>query len=59
MTRKSYKIKTTCPQCGCSAVSHLSEEEIKERYGDVPNVTLECHQCQAIMEANVEEDTDK
>jgi hypothetical protein len=45
MTRKKYKIETSCPQCGCSAVSHLSAEEIKERYGDVPNVELECSEC--------------
>ncbi len=45
MTRKKYKIETSCPQCGCSAVSHLSVEEIKKRYGDVPNVELECSEC--------------
>ncbi|MBW2359207.1 MAG: hypothetical protein JRF21_11205 [Deltaproteobacteria bacterium] len=37
MEKKRYTIKTTCPQCGCSAVSHLSHEEIKEKFGDVPN----------------------
>ncbi len=44
MTKK-YRIKTSCPQCGCSAVSHLSKEELKERYGDVPNVEMECSEC--------------
>ena len=38
MSTKRYKIETSCPQCGCSAVTHLSKEEIKERYGDVANV---------------------
>ena len=47
MASKQYQIKTACPQCGCSAVSHLSAEEIKEKYGDVPNVELECSQCLA------------
>ncbi len=45
MTKKRYQISTSCPQCGCSAVNHLSEEEIKERYGDVPNVDMECGEC--------------
>lgn len=44
MTKK-YRISTSCPQCGCSAVSHLSKEEIKERYKDVPNVEMECSEC--------------
>ena len=45
MSRKTYKFQTSCPQCGCSAVSHLSAEEIKERFGDVPNVDMECGEC--------------
>ena len=45
MSQKRYQIKTTCPQCGCSAVSHLSPEEIKKRFGDVPNVDMECSEC--------------
>ncbi|MBT7631996.1 MAG: hypothetical protein HN597_20195, partial [Desulfobacula sp.] len=34
MTKK-YRIKTSCPQCGCSGVSHLSEDEIKKRIEDI------------------------
>ena len=45
MSKKRYQVETSCPQCGCSAVSHLSEEEIKERYGDVPNIDMECGEC--------------
>jgi hypothetical protein len=45
MSSKRYKIETSCPQCGCSAVSHLSAEEIKERYGDVANVEMDCSEC--------------
>ncbi len=55
MTKK-YRIKTSCPQCGCSGVSNLSEEEMKKRYGDTPNIELECHECMTIMDADVEED---
>lgn len=55
---KNYRIKTSCPQCGCSGVSHLSEEEMKKRYGDVPNIELECHECMMVMEADVEEDVE-
>ena len=45
MPGKKYRIQTACPQCGCSAVSHLTAEEIKEKYGDVPNVEIECREC--------------
>ena len=45
MSKKRYQINTSCPKCGCSAVNHLSDEEIKERYGDVPNVDMECGEC--------------
>ncbi len=45
MSTKRYKIETTCPQCGCSAVTHLSKEDIQERYGDVSNVEVDCHEC--------------
>ena len=45
MAGKTYRIQTACPQCGCSAVSHLTAGEIKERFGDVPNVDMECGEC--------------
>jgi hypothetical protein len=45
MSNKRYQIKTACPQCGCSAVSHLSAEEIQASYGDVANVEMECSEC--------------
>jgi C4-type Zn-finger protein len=45
MDKKRHQIKASCPQCGCSAVSHLSDEEIKARYGDIPNVEMECSEC--------------
>jgi len=55
MKNKKYTIKTTCPQCGCSAVSHLSDEEIREKFGDVPNVEMECHECMLKYETPVKE----
>ncbi|MDY0131566.1 MAG: hypothetical protein RBR53_02750 [Desulforegulaceae bacterium] len=42
---KKRKIQTSCPQCGCSNIAHLSEKDLKEKYGDVPNIELECHEC--------------
>ena len=45
MSDKRYTIKSACPQCGCSLLSVLSKEEIKEKYGDAPNVELECGEC--------------
>ena len=53
-TRK-FELHATCPQCGCSAVSHLSEEEMKERFGDVPNIELECGECMAKYSKPVKE----
>ena len=45
MTEKRYKMQTACPQCGCSFLTHLTAGEIKERYGDSPNVQMECGEC--------------
>ena len=45
MSKKRYEIQSACPQCGCSAVSHLSHEEMVARYGEVPNVEMECKAC--------------
>ncbi|MBF0200492.1 MAG: hypothetical protein HQK66_04095 [Desulfamplus sp.] len=54
MTKK-YRLKTSCPQCGCSAVSHLSKDEIQKRYGDLPNVEMECSECIMKYEIPMEE----
>ena len=51
MTKKRYQMQTACPQCGCSAVANLTAEEIKERFGEVPNVELECTECMEKYEA--------
>lgn len=45
MAKTRYKIETACPQCGCSAVQHLSKEKMLERFKDVPNVEMECGEC--------------
>jgi len=45
MKAKTYRIKAACPQCGCSLVTVLSAEEMKKRYGTLPNVELECSEC--------------
>ena len=55
MSRKRYEIKTSCPHCGCSALSHLSHEEMMERYGDVPNVELECSECMVKFKTDMKE----
>ena len=54
MTHKKYRIQSSCPQCGCSAVANLSADEMKERFGDVPNVELECSECLAKYETDME-----
>ncbi len=45
MARKYYKVKTACPQCGCTELTTLTPEEIKEKYGDVANFDMECGEC--------------
>jgi redox-regulated HSP33 family molecular chaperone len=45
MEKKRYTIKTACPQCGCTDLTVLSPEEIKKKYGDAPNVEMECNAC--------------
>lgn len=45
MAKKRYQIKTSCPQCGCSGATTLSKEELVERYGDVPNIEMDCTEC--------------
>lgn len=52
---KKYRIKSSCPQCGCSGTTHLSGAELKERYGDAPNIELECHECMMLIESEVEQ----
>ena len=45
MAKKKYTLKTACPQCGCSHLTVLTEAEMKARYGDLPNIELECGEC--------------
>lgn len=54
MASKSYRIKTACPQCGCSGLTVLSAEEMKKKYGDVPNIELECGECMLKYENEME-----
>lgn len=51
--KKRYKIEVSCPQCGCSAISHLSHEEILKKYGNIPNVEMECSECKAKYESKM------
>lgn len=53
--RERYHIKSACPQCGCSYAQVLSPEEIKEKYGDMPNVELECGECMLQYETKMED----
>lgn len=54
MSKKRYEIKTSCPQCGCSAVSHLSHEEMMEKFGNVPNIEMECGECMSKYSSGME-----
>jgi hypothetical protein len=51
MAHKRYQVKSACPQCGCSFAQVLSKEELKARYGDAPNIELECGECMLQFEA--------
>lgn len=54
MSQKRYQIKSACPQCGCSFAQALSKEEMMKRYGDTPNIELECGECMLKFEAERE-----
>jgi hypothetical protein len=54
MEPKRYQIKSACPQCGCSFAQVLSKEELKNKYGDLPNIELECGECMLKFEADRE-----
>ena len=55
---KNHRIKGICPQCGCSHLSTMTEEEIKEKFPDLENATMECSECLATMELGFEEESD-
>jgi len=52
---KRFTIKTACPQCGCSRAQVMTEEEMIERYGHVPNFDMECHECMAQFSAEMKD----
>jgi hypothetical protein len=54
MAKKRYTINTACPQCGCSRAQVLSEEEMQQRYGHVPNFDMECSECMHKYSADME-----
>ena len=45
MAKKRYTINSACPQCGCTELTTLTPEQIKEKYGDVENFDMECGEC--------------
>ena len=45
--KKKYRIQTGCPQCGCSNLTSMTEEEINKKFPDLPNATMECYECTA------------
>jgi hypothetical protein len=55
MSKKRYRIESGCPQCGCTFTTVLSHEEMMEKYGDVPNIELECSECMARYTKKTEE----
>ncbi|BBO91195.1 hypothetical protein [Desulfosarcina ovata] len=54
MSKKRYQIQSACPQCGCSFAQVLSKEELMKRYGDTPNIELECGECMLKFQADRE-----
>ncbi len=45
MARRKDQIKTACLQCGCTRLTVLSAEVIKERYGEVSNFDMTYGEC--------------
>ena len=55
MAKKRYQVTTACPQCGCSFATHLNAQELKERYGDLPNIEMDCGECMVHYTTAMEE----
>jgi hypothetical protein len=51
--KERYQIKSACPQCGCSFAQVLSKEEMKDKYGNVSNIELECGECMKKFETDM------
>ena len=51
--KKHYRMKMVCPQCGCSELTTMTPEEIREKYPDVENVELECGECMLKVETDM------
>lgn len=43
--KKKHTIKSACPQCGCSHIQNMNKDKAKEKYGHIPNIDLDCHEC--------------
>jgi hypothetical protein len=52
--KERYQIKSSCPQCGCSFAQALSKEEMQKKYGNIPNIELECGECMKKFETDME-----
>ncbi len=53
--KREYRVKTGCPQCGCSNLTTMTEEEIRKKYPDLPNATMECGECVATFKVDFDE----
>jgi hypothetical protein len=50
MSAKRYEIRSSCPQCGCAFATVLTEDEIREKYGDEERFRMDCGECMAAYE---------
>ena len=32
MSKKKYQVRGECPQCACGTITHLTTEQVKEKY---------------------------
>ncbi len=55
MSKKRYTIKSSCPQCGCTDLTVLTDEEIRTKYGETPNLHMTCGECMLQYDKAAEE----
>lgn len=57
MSKKKYEVRGECPSCACGTITHLSTEQVKEKYiGPEDQFEMNCPICGTKHMAEVHEE---
>lgn len=60
MSEKKYRVRAECPQCACGAISHISEEALRDKFiGDENEIDVLCPLCGTKHKGTLEEVKDE